>query len=799
MAISFDSPFYLILFVPAFLLIFFWWKKQTRVKGNKRWLIAGLRTFFFLLLICSIAGMNLLFPVQGETVVFVVDQSASMKQDSRILPFIKESVGRKKEKDRHAIISVGAEAQIEQPLTGKKEVTPFGSIVNPHATNIAEGIRMAAALIPNQARGKIILLTDGLETNGNALAEIRLAQERGLRVEAMYLAQDVGDEVFISSIQLPNRMMVGDEFQVKLDIHSTLATEGVLDFYEGNQKVGEIPIQIAPGSNRYVFQQEAQKEGFNRFRVELKTSQDTISLNNQAFAFSQVVGSPSVLVIEGTEGAGGNVVRALEASNIRVEVRPPALVPKQLEDFKNYQSIILANLDSTQIKVSDMNRIRDAVHDLGVGLVMTGGENSFGLGGWFQTPIEEALPVTMDLRAKEEIPSLALALVIDKSGSMAPYAGEVDKMALAREGALRATDLLQPKDQVAVVAFDGFPWVVVERQSAENIKEIQEKINGIQADGGTEIFTALYEGYNQIKDANTKRKHIILLTDGVSNTNLDYGGLLQEITGENITVSTVAIGNDSDTFLLQYIAEMGQGRYYFSNDANSIPQIFSKETALASRSFIVDKPQVPSKSFISDWTVLRQAIPELNAYVATSPKQTAETSLFSMDDDPILTRWQYGLGRSVAWTSDLEGKWTPDWVGWSEYNRLWNQIVTWTFPQVEEGRWNVQTEVEGIKGKVIVNLPVGHPLPQQMEAVILQEKQDNKRIVLKPVAPGRLEGEFLASESGTYLVQVMEKEGEQVVATHTKGLAVAYSSEYRLFEGGEAALKAWLKKETVLY
>ncbi|MEB3103518.1 VWA domain-containing protein [Ferviditalea candida] len=789
MGIDWTEPLYLLLLLPATGLLVHWWRTQQRVVGWKRYIIVGIRALFFLLLILALAGTHLLFPVRSEIVVFVVDRSASMKEDARVVPFLQEALKGKAPQDQYGIVSVGRQAVVEQPISGQAELTPLGALVQPHATNLAEGIRLAAGMIPSQARGKIVLISDGLQTHGDALVEAKLAQERGIIVDALPLQQPEGDEAVLASLQVPDRLFLGEEFPIKVTVEGTAATRGTLILYEGNEKISEQAVQIEKGQNRFVFQGKSDREGFHRYRVELKADKDTIRVNNQAYAFTQVNGTPKVLVLEGHPGAAGNLVRALEAGEIAVDVLNPSLLPKELDDYKQYAGIVLADLQATQVSDRDMERMRAAVRDLGLGLVMTGGPDSFGMGGWFKTPIEEALPVYMDLRGKEELPSLGLVLVIDKSGSMSSGMGGPNKMELAKEAAIRATEMLNDQDELAVVGFDSFPFLVVEPQSVKNLDDIQSHIGSIYADGGTDIFPSLQMAYENIKLMKTQRKHVILLTDGRSGRQDDYGGLLGQMKEEKITVSTVAVGNDADTLLLEEIARMGSGRYYMANDPGSIPKIFSKETALASRTFIVEKPQIPQRFGGGDWSYLRGDLPPIHAYMATTAKVTTEKVLVSADKDPYLARWQYGLGRAVAWTSDLEGKWSPLWATWGNNGRLWNQIISWTFPQVGQGGWETDTELDGMKGRISVTLPPGLSIPQQMEAIVLNQELNREIIPLKPVAPGKLQGEFAAGEPGTYMIQVVEKQGERIVANETAGLSISYSPEYGLRQNGESFLR----------
>ncbi len=789
MGINFLHPFYLLLFVPAAFLIIHWWRAKSAMPFKRRALVAGMRTVLFMLLILALAGTQLVTPVRAETVIFVVDRSASMKADSRIPVFLQDAVNHKQPIDQYGIVSVGQTAGVEQPITTRTDVTQLGVDVGPHATNLAEGIRLAAGMIPSTARGKIVLLSDGLATHGDALTEIALAKERGIAFEAVSLQQPQADEVVLSSVQIPDHLYLGEAFEIKAEVESTVATHATLRLYEGNQEVGKQAVQLEKGKNRFVFPEVSRQEGFHRYRVEVFADRDSTQVNNQAFAYTVVDGTPKVLIVEGHQGAATNLVNALQAGSVTVERKPPELLPKELEGYKQYASIVLADVEAMQLKQADMERIRTAVSDLGLGLIMTGGKNSFGMGGWFKTPIEEALPVYMDLRGKEKLPSLGLMLVIDKSGSMDSGLNGGNKMALAREAAIRATEMLNEKDQVGVIAFDGSPWEVVPPQPVTNLPEIQEQIGRIRADGGTDIYPALQMAYQQIKGVNTQRKHVILLTDGQSGRTDDYVQLLKNMTNENITVSTVAVGDDADTALLEDLAKLGEGRYYAANDPSTIPQIFSKETALASRTFIVEKPQVPIQSGGSDLAALRQGVPPIHAYIATTPKTTAEQVLTSADTDPILARWQYGLGRAVAWTSDLEGQWAPQWVAWAGNSKLWSDLVSWTLPQVNNGEWRTETRLDGLQGTIDVTMPAGAPMPQSMEAVVVNDQLKREVVTLKATAPGKWSGAFAAGEPGTYLMQVLKKQGDSIVASQTAGLTISYSPEYAIRQDGEERLK----------
>lgn len=757
-----------------------WWKREKRFEPAKKKLIFISRTLIFALLVLTLARTHLLFPVNHQLVVFVVDRSASVQNQDQVQDLLRQAVAGKNPDDQVAVISVGAESMVEQTFTDAQEVAPISAAVNRNATDLASGLRLAGGLMPAEAKGRVVLITDGKETQGSAEAEARALRERGIRVDVIALKQKDGPEVLVPDLQVPRRMYAGEEATLKVRVHATVDTEATLRLYEGDHLLAEQRIRVHQGENLYTFSSSVQQTGFLRYRAEIQPERDTLPNNNQAYGFSQVKGKPVVLVVEGQGGDANNLVSALTATGMEVERMAPAALPWNLEDYKRFSSIVLVNTPAYLIPEAKMHAIRTAVKDLGVGLIMSGGEEGFGPGGWFQTPVEEALPVHMEVRDKKRMPSLGMVLVIDKSGSMS---GE--KINLAKEAAIRAAELLTPQDQLGVLAFDdGNDWVF-KPQPVKSRHEMQGAIGGIPADGGTNIYPALADAYEEIRKLRVKRKHIILLTDGQSPGG-QYQELAEKMRKEGITLSTVAVGADADQGLLESLARWGKGRYYLADHANSIPTIFSKETALATRSYIVDAPFVPRWTGGVDGFAHVKKVPPLAAYVATTPKQTAETVLASPYPDPVLARWQYGLGRTVAWTSDLNGKWSRAWVEWEKFSFFWNQVVSWTFPQYETSGLHVDSRLEGntvhleAKGS-----PDEFAAVDQLEFTVIDDQLKNQKVILKALAPGQFAGSFTAGQPGSYLLKASAqgKNGERPLGTY--GVAVPYSPEYGLFNGGQ--------------
>lgn len=741
------------------------------------------RSMIFLLITLVLARTSLLIPTKGQSVVFVVDRSASIENGSQAIAFIKQAIAKKKPEDQFAIVSVGKDALVEQVWTKEKQLSLLNSVIEKHATNLESGLRLAGGLLSDEDRGRIVLMSDGKETIASAEKEIDLLKDRGIRIDVVPLLSKQGPEVMITDVDVPKQLHAQEEYSIKVNLSSTVATDAKLRLYVDDQLTNEQTVSVNKGKNQFVFSGSTQKSGFLRFRVEVDPVQDTIIQNNQYFNFSQVKGKPIILMIEQTPSDGNNLAAALEATGMTVERRSLNTLPNEVTGYKKYESIVIVNTPAFAFPPKKMELIRSAVKDLGIGLVTVGGEEAYALGGWFQTPLEEILPVRMDLQDQKRSSSLGLILVLDKSGSMAG-----DKIDLAKEAAARSTRLMLGQDYLALIAFDAQKNWVFKPRRVNNRNELEYLIRGIPASGGTEIYPALEDAYKEIRKLKTKKKHIILLTDGQSPEG-KYEQLVQKMRKEKITLSTVAVGEDADQDLLQYLAKEGNGRYYQVLDPETIPTIISKETVVSKRSYLIEKPFLPQMTGGYDWK--QSNFPPLRAYIGTTAKQTAEKVLVSPYPDPVLARWQYGLGRTVAWTSDLNGKWSKSWVEWSEFQKFWSQIISWTFPQVDTKGWRMEIKSEGTHSILrLFGQPDETKAIDQIRLSVVGDQTNFPSILLKPTSRESFEGKITFEKPGTYLLQAVAdtKQGKKVLGSFA--LVIPYSNEYRNgIEGGQEKLQ----------
>jgi Ca-activated chloride channel homolog len=764
-------PLLFLLLIPVLYMVFLYVRKNRK---KEFYIIAGFRTVIFTLLILALAVPQILLPVKGEKVIFLVDRSDSVRDgDDVALDWIEQSVKSKDKEDAFSIVTMGKDALLDLGLSEeKRSITEFNTKVDGGETNMEAGIQFAASILPKDSGGRIILLSDGNETIGNSKEAAKLLKNRNIELDTVLVERAIGEDMSLAEIDVPPSMYKGEEAQISLMIDSNSSKKATVRISVNNKDVLTEKVDVKEGKNVYRFAYKVEETGMTVFKGEIAAENDTFIENNAMYSVSNVKGTPKVLIVQGKES--GEINGILEGAGLLVDVIAPEKLPTVLSGYLQYQSIIFNNVPGTVITENQMNLIERAVKEFGTGFVMAGGDESFGLGGYFKTPIESLLPVDMDIKGKKEMPSLGLMIVMDRSGSMMG-----NKLELAKEAAARSVELLREEDTLGFIAFDDRPWVIVETGPLKNKKKTVEEILSITPGGGTEIYSSLEMAFQELEDLKLQRKHIILLTDGQSATGGDYESLIEAGKEKNITLSTVAIGSDSDRRLLEDLAMMGSGRFYDVVDASVIPSILSRETVMATRTYIEDKPFFPAITPNPDWSFLVDGgVPQMNAYIATTAKSRALVPLLSEKEDPVLAEWQYGMGHTIAFTSDFSGKWSGDWARWEKWPAFVNHLVTRTLPQYETEPYKISLDKKD--GNTVVSLESatsGHSLP--LETAVVSEKGEQIATNTKLVAPGKYELS-IPDSSGMYFLNVKQTDQTGNVHVYQTGFTVPYSEEYLL-------------------
>jgi uncharacterized membrane protein/uncharacterized protein YegL len=760
------------------------WRQQ-HLGGARAYTSLAVRIIMTVALALALAGLTVAQPLDRQAVVFVADLSASAQSATdQQHQFIQAAANAKRPDDAFAVISTAKSAAVERILSTSGDFEGFKQQQDPNGTDLAAGLRAANTLLPAGYRNRVVLLSDGQETTGDATAQARLLHARGIEVDVLPLQVNNGPEVLVDHVQAPQLVNESERYSVRVRVASNVDTEGTLRLSVNNTPIAEQHVSLQPGVNDFVFQTQAGSAGLSDIRATIEADQDTLAQNNDARAVVEVQGPPRVLVAEQREGEGATITSALTSAGMRVETHPATELPDNVEALGSYSAVVLADVSAETLTDSQQTTLRSYVRDLGRGLLAIGGDTSYGQGSYLGSPLDDVLPVRSSVRSHRDQGRIALVLVIDRSGSMSDdiYHEGTTKLEMAREAAVLSAEQLSPRDLVGVEAFDSNQHWLLPLSSLLTIgpTAVQDKLAPLTADGGTDIYPAMSAAYDAILRADAQYKHVILLTDGMSCCGGDYAGLIDKMLAANVTLSTIAVGGDADQQLLQQLARQGDGRYYFAEHARDIPRLMTRETQLATRGPLVEGDVVP-RQVAPDPTLSSLAaggLPSLGGYLVTTPKDLAEVLLVSDAADPLLARWQYGLGRAVAWTSDLRGRWSADWLQWSGTPQLFSSLVSWTIPPAEGPlRLSVRTAADTAHVSVQESTPVAGA--DSVRAMVAQPGGGPLEVALSATAPGVYEGDFPLAGPGTYVVRAEEQAPDGPTASAETGVPVAYSAEFR--------------------
>ena len=775
-------------------------------KGRRRVSLV-LRTTILASLVLALAGFALVWPVDRLTTVFVVDLSDSVGVAGResALAFVRESLEKRPEGDKAAIVAFGGEALVERLPTELTELDRIASVPATSATDIGGALRLASALFPDDTQKRIVLVTDGNDTTGRGQSEASLAGARGVQIETYEIGLGAADETIVQRVHSPTTARVGEDIQIEVTISSTVAQPATVRLFGDGTQIGVQSVNLTPGLNSVVFTTKATEAGFHTFRARVEAEHDTFAQNNFGDSHTIVQGDPRILLISGSAEAGANVRGALEAENQDVTEVVPESAPTDLTGFATYDAVVLADVAAPRLGLDRMLALQVYTRDLGRGLVMIGGPNSYGAGGYKRTPLEEALPVDMDVRDRERQPDIALVVVIDQSGSMdachcntsnrdnGVQIQGVPKVDIGKEAILRAVSALTERDEFGVVSFNENAHWVIRTAPLGSVGDVEEQIAGIHPDGQTNIFAGLSEAVASLEQTSATRRHIVLFTDGWSSSG-EYDDLLRRMQAAGITLSTVGAGGGGAGDFLGQLAQRGGGRYYAATDPSTIPDIFLKETQQVSGQQIVEETFFPILT--SSSPILRgleDGLPQLKGYNGTTSKAAAQTVLVSTRDDPILAQWQYGLGRSVAWTSDGQGRWAANWVGWTGFNKFFSQLVSWTFPGEESGGMEAEFITQGDDTRLQLRSVESDGTPRnffETNAGITDPNLQVSDVSLDQVAPGVYEADLGSLTPGAYALRFVQTKPGETPLARTVMLIAPTPAEYRLLGTNQRLLAA---------
>src|SRR5512138_256451 len=557
----FTSPLFLILLLLVPLAV--WMGLPARGAARRRETISLiLRLTILLCLILSLAGLEIVQRSDNLAVVFLMDVSDSMPREAVAaeVGYVRSALQAMQPDDRSALILFGSDALVERSMSPIKELETITSAPITNQTDLAEAIQLGLALFPSGYAKRMVILSDGAQTSGDAIEAAKFAAATEVQIVSVPFINQRGAEVSLTDIDVPTHLRQNEQFDLNVSVRANAPTRAAVRVLARGQILYEGTHELRRGAQTLSLPFRAGQPGFVDYQVQIAPEHDGFYQNNRLDAYSEVEGPPRILVVapEPGEALPGNEIRpdesaalmaALQAADFQVELVRPTRLPSDLPSLAQYDSVVLVDVPARMLGNNQMENLQAYVHDLGGGLVVIGGPTSYGVGGYFHTPLEAALPVEMQIKDEMRRPSLGIVFIIDHSGSMSDASGGVEKLELAKEAAARSVEMLFPTDRVGVVAFDDTATWVVPMTELDDPGQVMTAMGTIRSDGGTDIFAGLQAMAGVLPDDPAKVKHVILLTDGGA----DITGIpemVKKLYEENgITLSTVGVGNDAAPFL----------------------------------------------------------------------------------------------------------------------------------------------------------------------------------------------------------------------------------------------------------
>ena len=820
-SLSFDSPWYLALLGLLPLLWWFSFRSLSGLGNYRRWFALMLRSVVMTLVILALAQAQLVRHSDKLTVMFVLDHSLSVPNEPSELmrQYINESIEKQRDNakaDRAGVIVFGRDAAIELPPFDDVQSMPaIESMVDREYSDLAGALKLAQASFPHDTAKRIVVISDGNENVGNAVEQARSLVDAGIGIDVIPMQTEVRGDVAVEKISLPPDVRKGQPFDLRVVLNNTSPDarqrKGRLQIVRraGDREttLAEEHVTLSPGKRVFTIREKIDQPEFYTYEarfVPAKVGEDTLPQNNQATTFTHVRGSGQVLLIEDFENKGeyDHLVERLRIMNLEVTVRSsrPDELFADLAQLQPFDTVILANVPREHFSDDQLKMLVANTQNMGSGLIMLGGPNSFGAGGWSNTPIEEAMPVDFQIKSAKVVPVGALAMVMH--ACEIPNGNHWQKV-IAQE-ALKA---LGNQDYVGVLHWgnttgrDEWLWAastgLIKIGNRRNfmLKRLDTMVPGDMPDFQPSMEMAL-ASFNKLKDA--AARHMIIISDGdpspPSNT------VLRKLKTLKVKVTTVGIGVHGMPQILQRIANATGGKHYNVTNPNMLPRIYQKEARQIARPLVFeDKGGMSPQKLFSHEIIqgIEDVLPPITGYVLTNVKSSPLVEVSLLNPKPagpenrtLLASWTYGLGRAVAFTSDAGKRWTEPWTHWEHYDRLFSQMVRWSMrPVGDTGKFTIATDLQDGKVQVVLtaldknsdflnflNLG-GSIVGPDMKPIDLDMKQ---------MAPGRYIGEFPAKDQGSYFVLLSPGPGQAPIRA---GVNVPYSDEFRDRETNDPLLK----------
>ncbi len=813
---------------PEFLKLFyvipiFWLIALIGIKKLPIWrllLSSIFRSVVFGVIVLVLAGLSKVEKdLKDLEVIYLVDRSNSIDDDGKawIDKYVQNLDSKLPEDVKRELSVFGLNTKLAYDMEKLPDAGDLSKDIdladlNVDRTNIENAIVSNIGRFDSSAAKRIVLVSDGNENAGNVLKAAMLAMNADVEIFTAAPPKSIFEEkISLKKVLAPAEIPVGKTGEIKIIVEnkSDSYIKGHIDLFIRRPENEDNPVlfkkwdkKIAPGLNVFKTKYIPSKKGFTKFETILKSDEKINIEENRKVNAVIVTGKSKILYVNGVKGRKLFLPNTLSERDLTVDVVSPDKIPTTVLDMLEYDSVIFSNVSRAMFSRDRMKTIERYVRDFGGGFVMLGGENSFIQGGYINTPIEKILPVKMEggeHKRKEKKYRFSLMMVMDKSASMGGK-----KMTFAKKAALELVKQLKDNDKLGIVAFDNNPYLITALRPIPAVKvDLISKLSRLSPGGGTNIFPALKMAYIGIVNSKAKKNHVILLSDGNSEF-LYYNkeALLRAYKESKISISTIAIGKwFVNTNLLKEIARRTGGSFYRVADVVELPRLIIKDAEDSiSQTDIHEEFFYPKK--IKDSKILRniseEQLPPLKGFSITTPKSGAETPLVTTirgKNDPILSNWRYGLGKTLVYTADAEARWSSDWIKWIKYNKFWSQALRWTMRDTPASDYSLK--VDKIDGKPYLIIEsffkeeqigatttksTGKITPSDMKVLLYKNSPDGKSTILADSKPQELllrqigPTSYMSSienlKPGNYFTNVLFMKSDKVLSNKVKGLII---------------------------
>lgn len=801
-SLEFDFPwmFGLLVFTP-----WIWWMHAAGHSG-----LAPMRAAVAVFIRLGIAGLLILVlagPRSVKTsdvisVVYAVDVSDSVNEARQTaLDVVASSAAEKPAHDEAGLVIFGRTAAVELP---PRQSFPFEKFLNAQvgrdATNLEQSLQLSAAMLPEEHRGRIVLFSDGTETVGQLKDVLDDLHAREVQVDVVPIDYAYDHEVLLERLDLPRHVRLGETYEASVVLTSMAEGSGTLVLEQNEEELTRVPVNFSAGRNRFAVPIQVGSPGYYEYtaRIEVPAAEDNRSENNIARNYLFIDGPGRILLVTDPQDEAEEWTcfhQALQQGNREVEVVSALEFPLDPLSLMPYDAVVFADVPADALLASQIQAVHDSVRDLGIGFLMLGGPNSFGPGGYQNSPIEDCLPVSMEISKKKILPKGALVIILHTcefpQGNT--WAKRITK---------QAVKVLNAEDDVGAIGYgmNGDHWIF-ELTPAGDYEKLVPLINKADIGDMPSFISSMNMGLKALKESDAASRHMIIISDGDANP--PSPAELQQFVDADVTVSTVAVfphGPGGTTFL-QGISSVTGGRFYFPSDPRQLPSIFIKEAKTLRRKQVQLRTFVPN--LVMDDSIVRglSSMPELHGYVLTSEKEDPRAKIVlaappkkddpvasDSDVDPILAVWRYGLGATAAFTSDMTTDWGRDWIRWDQFQQTVNQLMTRIGRVRKEQHLRVYTYTNGNEGVIVVE--DFHPEETLLDVDVSVTGPNNysESAVVRQIAPRRYQVSIPLQGQGRYQIQVGANGGDRQ-ETAFAGFIVAYSPEYLRFRANPIVLR----------